>query len=32
MHLIGEVVFHKKFGEGKISDKTDRIIIIHFPA
>lgn len=29
MQLIGEVVFHKKFGEGKILDK---IIIIHFPA
>lgn len=31
MQLIGEVVFHKKFGEGKILDKLDRIIIIHFP-
>lgn len=32
MQLIGEVVFHKKFGEGEILDKLDRIIIIHFPA
>lgn len=32
MQLIGEVVFHKKFGEGKILDKLDGIIIIHFPA
>lgn len=32
MQLIGEVVFHKIFGEGKILDKVDRIIIIHFPA
>lgn len=31
MQLIGEVVFHKKFGEGKILDKSDKIIIIHFP-
>lgn len=32
MQLIGEVVFHKKFGEGKILDKLDGMIIIHFPA
>lgn len=32
MQLIGEIVFHKKFGKGKILDKLDRIIIIHFPA
>lgn len=32
MQLIGEVVFHKKFGKGKILDKSDRKIIIHFPA
>ena len=31
MQLIGEVVFHQKFGEGEILDKSDRIIIIHFP-
>lgn len=32
MQLIGEAVFHKKFGEGEILDKIDKIIIIHFPA
>lgn len=32
MQLIGEAVFHKKFGEGKILDKSDGIVIIHFPA
>lgn len=31
MQLIGETVFHKKFGEGKILDKSDRILIICFP-
>lgn len=28
MQLIGEIVFHKKFGKGEILDKSDRIIII----
>lgn len=32
MQIIGEIVFHKKFGEGEILDKLDRIMIIHFPA
>lgn len=32
MQLIGEAVFHKKFGEGEILDKLDRTIIINFPA
>lgn len=32
MQLIGEVVFHKKFGEGEILDKLDRTIVINFPA
>ncbi|WMJ89207.1 hypothetical protein [Anaerocolumna sp. MB42-C2] len=31
MQLVGEIVHHTKFGEGKVSDKADRILTILFP-
>lgn len=31
MQIVGEIVLHEKFGEGKVSDKADRILTILFP-